>query len=361
MSSTKLPASQTRRWLSTVFFLVLLSGLLGLTAWNVTRSTALEDAQRAYIKGDLVSSLRASLDHLNRRPWSRDAVLLAARCLSRLDYSDEAEPYFRRAGKLSLDDQMFRAYGLVRGNHRERAIQAYEAILKQAPRNVTALRLLAGVQMTQSNDLEVLRLADRLIAIPEGEAIGYTLRGVIQHNLRNREESVEAFEHVLKIDPDLRIMPLPRKLFWGHLAYDLLAIGRPEDVRRYMTKVLENDPDAYLMNALGRSYYLEGDLDEAERCFRRAVELDPKDFAAHLSLGKIQLHRKDREEAMKELQLAMELGPGQYDAIYTLAMAYRQFGQDADADRLETKLEKIRETKPAAPQPPKAPLSRFAL
>src|SRR5437879_1406625 len=95
--------------------LVLLVGLLALTAWNVTRSAALAQARQTYARGELIPCLEHALDHLQRRPWSREAALLAARCLSRLDYASEAEVYYERAGRLSLSDSQIRAYGLARG------------------------------------------------------------------------------------------------------------------------------------------------------------------------------------------------------------------------------------------------------
>jgi hypothetical protein len=85
-------------------FLTVL-GLSILTGWNVTRSDALPDAERSYGRGDLVGCLQHALDHLARRPWSREGALLAARSLSRLDFADQAEPYFQRAGRLSIADQ----------------------------------------------------------------------------------------------------------------------------------------------------------------------------------------------------------------------------------------------------------------
>jgi len=91
--------------------LILLTGLLALTAWNVTRSEALGQARQAYARGELTTCVRYSLDHLERRPWSREAALLAARCLSRLDFADAAEPYLRarrRARPERLTNPRFR-------------------------------------------------------------------------------------------------------------------------------------------------------------------------------------------------------------------------------------------------------------
>ena len=185
---------------------------IALTAWNLTRSDALVAARQAYTRGELGSCLQHALDHLDRRPWSREAVLLAARCLSQLDYAEAAEAYYKRAGGLDLNDLQIRAFGLVRGNHRQRAIEAYEQILARWPDNVTALRRLAAVQFTQMNIPQLESLANRLIQTPHGEIMGYTLQGAVAHTNKDYERAVQAFEQVLERDPELRVMPLPQQI-----------------------------------------------------------------------------------------------------------------------------------------------------
>ena len=70
------PSLLRRTWIF-LESLILLTGLLALTAWNVTRSEALGQAPGLW-RGELTTCLRYSLDHLERRPWSREAALLAA-------------------------------------------------------------------------------------------------------------------------------------------------------------------------------------------------------------------------------------------------------------------------------------------
>ena len=334
-------------------------GLLVVTAWNLTASTALGEARRAYTRGDLAICLQHALDHLNRQPWSHEGALLAARCLSRLDYADAAEPYYRRAGALSLDDLQIRAYGLVRGNHRQRAIQAYEAILARWPDNVTALRRLAAVQFTQNNIPEMLKLADRLIRVPSGRAIGYTLQGVVYHNDKDHEQAAAALEHVLKLDPELRVMPLPRALFWSHLADDVAGSGRLDDVVRYLTRALEQDPDAELVYKLGRTYFLQGAMDQAERCYRQAIEWNPKDFRFPLYLGKLEFQRKHFDAALNFLEKARTLAPEHADVLHNLSLVYRHLGRTSEADRLQEILNQRRRQAPAhaqrSPQDPWPP------
>ncbi len=321
----------------------LLIGLLGLTAWIQTRSDALAKAQLAYNQADLLHCLQHALDHLERQPWSSEAALLAARCLSRLDYADAAEPYYRRAGKLSLNDSQIRAYGMARGPHPDQAIAAYRAILEVAPENITALRRLAAILLAQKKTDDILKLADRLAKLPDGAVIGTTLRGVAYHNDNNPQQAVAAFKDVLKLDPELKEMPLARSLFWSHLVDDLIASGRMEDADRSLTQALENASDASLMNRLGMIYFLRGELDDAERSFRRAAEWDPSSFDPPMNLAKVALQRGRPHEALEQLNRAKLLAPRQYPVYYNLASVYRQLGQTAEADRIQATLKQFRQ------------------
>jgi tetratricopeptide (TPR) repeat protein len=334
--------------------------LAALTAWNVTLSDRLVQSRKAYARNELVVSLQEALDHLDRRPWSREGARLAALCLSRLDYADAAEPYYQKAGGLDLNDLQVRAFGLVRGNHRQQAIEAYEQILARWPDNITALRRLAAVQLTENNIPQLNSLADRLIQTPGGVAIGYTLRGVVAQQERNHEGVVEAFERVLEHDPQLQLMPLPRSLFWSHLSEALIKSGRPEDVSRYLTQVLNEVPDAPLMITLGQAYLQRGRLEEAERCFHQAAEWDPKSYAPHYQLGKLEVQRHRPDLALACLKAARDRAPRREEVLFSLSSVYRLLDQPAEADRLQKQITENR----ARARPAHAPRNswpRYAL
>jgi tetratricopeptide (TPR) repeat protein len=336
-------------------FLIFLVGLLSFTAWNLTRSSAIVDARRAYLRGDLAVGLARALDHLDRQPWSGEACLLAANCLSRLDYSGLAQAYYRRSGPLGLNDSQIRAYALARGPHPELAIPAYNEILTRSPQNVTAMRRLAAVLLAQNEGDELLKLAERLEQTSSGGVIGSTLRGVVYHNDKIPQQAVAAFERVLELDPELREMPLPRSLFWTQLADDLISSGRIDDARHYLAKALSNAPDASLLNILGQTYFLQGMLEDADRCFRQAAELATTDHLAYVNLARVAILRHEQEEALKHLNHARSLAPRRYSVLYTLASVYRQLGRKAEASQVEESLGQLREQ--PAPQPAAASAS----
>ena len=347
-----------------VRFALLTSTVLLLsivTAWNLTRSEALAEAERAYARGDLVGGLQQALDYLERRPWSRAATLLAARCLSRLDYADQAEAYYRRAGRLSLNDQQIRAYGLVRGPHPESAIPVYREILGVAPDNVTAMRRLAAVLLSRNDKDQLLELADRLDRVPAGQVIGAMLRGTVYHNDSNPQMAVASFEQVLRLDPKLEEMPAARPLFWTQLARDLIECGRIEDAGRYLDQALAAGPNPELTDLLGYTYFLRGEFEEAERCYRRAAESDPSLFDPHLNLAKLALQRRNQDEALRELNQARLLAPRRYGVLYSLALVYRQLGQTAEADKIQEEIKELREAAATAPRTPRPSWPRYAL
>jgi tetratricopeptide (TPR) repeat protein len=360
MGQNRLADSRQRRGthLSLVAVLVALSAA---TVWNVTRSHALVAARRAYTRGDLVICLQHSLDHLRRQPWSREAALLAAHCLNRLDYAEPAETYYHRAGDLSVNDLQIRAYGLVRGPHPERAIRVFHEILARSPDNVTAMRRLAAILLAQNQTEQLLALATRLDHTSDGAVIGATLRGVVYHHDKNPQAAVLAFERVLELDPELRGIPLDRNLFWVQFADDLVSSGRIDDARRHLLKAVTKAPDSQLLNRLGQTYFLQGALDDAERCFRETVELAPTDYAAHANLAKLSIQRHDREAALKQLNHARALAPRQYSVLYSLVSVYRQLGRFTEADEIQATLKQLRTQTASLPRGADGTWPRYAL
>ncbi len=332
-----------RRGASIALWVVGFLGLLLATAWNLTRSDAIEQARVAYKVGDLPRCLELSLDHLERQPWNRESALLAARCLSRLDYSAEAEDYFRRAGDLSLGDMQIRAYGLARGPHPERSIAAFHEILEKAPDNVTALRRLAAVQLARNQTEELLRLADRLSQLAHGQVIGQTLRGVVFHNDRNEASAVSAFERVLELDPKLEEMPLPRPTFWSYLSDDLIGSGRIDQARRHLLNAVASTPDPGLLIRVGRIYVLQNEPETAARYFEQAASENPGDCEPWIELGKIAIQSKNPERALEYLERARMLAPRHYSILYSLASVYRQLDRGSDAAGVQEVIAQLRE------------------
>ena len=344
----------------------VLAGLFWLTYTNATSSRPLGEAVDAEARGDFVAALRAAIEHLDRRPWGREAARIAARCLSRLDFADDAEPYYRRGGDLTVADLQYRAYGLTRANLRERALEAYDDVLRRDPGDVGALRLKAGLLLSMTRWSDVADIGRRLSPSRSGPmevdapvmaaghwtlkpmtvgsvaVLGTTLEAVAYHNQGEVEDAVSAYEKVLELDPELRAMPLDHRLFWSQFCEDLLQLGRASEVVRRLGIADENRTDAVLTALLARAHLQQGSVDEAETCWRRVLELSPDHPGAWLNLGRIESGKGHPEEAARLLARAASLAPESIDAAYNLGLTYRRLGRPAEAKKWEDEASRLR-------------------
>jgi tetratricopeptide (TPR) repeat protein len=339
-------------WIVTRF--VPIGLLLALTTWNLDHSVALEEAEKAKFKDDLLSTRRA-MDRLEHWPPSPKAEKLAALGLSRLGYADLAEPHYRKGEKLDVAEQFVRAFGLVRIDKIDEAIEAYQKILATPKldhtNEIKAIRQMSGLLIRQSKWAELLKNADRLIEIPGGETIGYTLMGQVHSfiNPDNPKLLIDAFEKVLELDPKLERMPLPRSFFWSSLAKAHIKEGRSAESRKYLTRALDEgksnltaQESAELLGLLGDSYMLEQDQDEAESCWRKAVQFNPKATSSWLSLGRLEMRKGRFKESLVMLKKAIEIDPDSFEAHYVLSQVYRRMGRVDEAKQVEKNLEAAR-------------------
>jgi tetratricopeptide (TPR) repeat protein len=325
--------------------LLILAALVGLTTWTLTRSEALDEAQAAYDRADLTKALRRALDHLDHHPWSRDARRLAALCLSRLDFPDQAELHYRRLGlgSLSLGDGQVRAYGLLRANRRKEAVDAYLAILAEHPDDPTALQLLGGLRMAQSRWSEALEPAERLAKLPPPAGIiGLSMVASIQHDAGNPELAVAACAKLLELDPELRVQKLPRTLVLTQYAQDLLATGQPARAKQALERALAEKEEAHTLQLLGEADQQLSMPDEAESSWRRAVAIDATYAPAWSSLGRLLLVRGRPDDALRALERADALAPDSPSNIYSLIRANQMLNRGEEVRRLQRRLDALR-------------------
>ncbi|MGE3818664.1 MAG: tetratricopeptide repeat protein [Isosphaeraceae bacterium] len=326
-----------------------LAGLLALTVWRAQGFWAFHLPATLDPENDPVEALRLALDHLETWPGDLAANRLAARGLSQLIYPDEAEPYYdrlRRADRFNAQDAHARALGLTRANQRENAVAAYEAILAESPDDPLALRRLGAVQWSRGRREEALSAARRLAETPEGAVTGQILLAQVYHDGGRWEEAVRHARRVLELDPELDQLGYPREVFYLEFGDDLLRTGRTTEARQLMESALSRLDDVGLLEVLGQACLEEGDLDEADRHWRRAAERSPGRAKPWRVLGRIRLRSQRAEEAVTFLNRALEIDPEHYETLASLAAAYRVLGRLDQARELESRAATARRALP---------------
>ena len=99
-----------------------------------------------------------------------------------------------------------------------------------------------------------------------------------------------------------------------------------------MLQLVAHSPgSAEAHHRLGRVLQLQGRLNEAEACFRRALELDPDYVGALIGLGTIEAARGEPRSALKRFEMAIEIEPHDAEAHFARARVLDSMGKTDEA------------------------------
>jgi tetratricopeptide (TPR) repeat protein len=136
---------------------------------------------------------------------------------------------------------------------------------------------------------------------------------------------------------------------WTQSLARVYEMGKaPEKLAETLARLTQIDPDdlANRKNLVKLSLGNE-DYRTAEQAAREALDIDPRDVEMHLALAESRYAGHNREGAIEEWEIAVELNPAESRPYMALCIAYMDAGQKAKA---ETMLERFEKLKPGTPQ-----------
>ena len=95
----------------------------------------------------------------------------------------------------------------------------------------------------------------------------------------------------------------------------------------------------------------ESRLEESSALAQRAILLEPKNALGHYAMGRVLLAKEQWQESAVELELARKLAPESANVRFHLAIAYKNLGRLADAQRENTAFEALRDKKEVLASP----------
>jgi tetratricopeptide (TPR) repeat protein len=110
---------------------------------------------------------------------------------------------------------------------------------------------------------------------------------------------------------------------------------KPDEALKEFQEAARLAPDSPLVHYwLGKAHFFRQEKEQAEKAFKKVLELDPKHYQAMTGLGRLYSFDKNKlDQAEKLLQEALEESPDNLEAHFSLGMVYIMQGEQKKASR----------------------------
>src|SRR5688500_15178508 len=173
--------------------------------------------------------------------------------------------------------------------------------------------LLAGAELIQERDFTkaIEELQNATKHLPRN-AQAWNHRGLAHHGAGQIEQAQRAYKEALRLDINLG----PARYNLGTLALEQNDIGAAIEHLSSYTAFQPNSPDGWIK--LGSAQVRARRLDQAEKCYRNALDLRPRDPEALNGLGTVAFHRRRTQEAVSLFNSALGENPKYAPAVFNM-------------------------------------------
>ncbi len=334
-----------KRAFSNLLLVGIVLALLGTGGWLIGRQVycrhCLDQGQACLERDHCPEALAYFQSCLAVRPGDAEAVFLTARAARRLGDFDLAESFLNECQTaLQLADKVALERVLLRVSRGEvDAVGAYcRRLLEQDhPEAPLISEALIKGYLNSFRLGEAMGLVDHWLQRRPDHPQALYLRGLIQNQGPNQQETAGTFRRVLELDPeraDVRFL----------LVGLLLDLGQVQEALPHLQQLRQRRPQDLLVKVrLARCLDLLGRQGEAESYLDEVLDLQPELAPALLERGKLALRAGEPEKAEAFLQRACALAPGDYPAHYQLLQCLRQRGKTAEVQAVRKHLSQIEE------------------
>ena len=265
----------------------------------------------------------------------------------------------------------------------ERAVSALQAgdyaaaetgfrhVLAASPRHIGSLQNL-GLVYSRTNRLDqAIDVYQRALAIRPKDPGLLSNLGLAYLKKQAYSEALPVFQKLVKINPECAAARDPELLFL--LTHGYLQKLQTEEANSSVAALLDsvNPPAAHLVRCrlafeagrfdeaveqcreapadpvgaynLGVALLKSGRVEQAMPQLERAIQLDPKFWGSYYYLGKARLQTHQAEQAIPLLRQAVALNANAAEAYYELGRALLATGQNTEAGQAMQRVKQLRE------------------
>ena len=136
-----------------------------------------------------------------------------------------------------------------------------------------------------------------------------------------------------KTEKESKVTLSPQAMEHFRQGHKFLVDKKLDEALKEFQETIRLAPDSPLANYwLGKAYFYRQDKDQAEKAFNKVLQLDPKNYHAMASLGRLySFDRTKLDQAEKLLQQALEESPDNLDTHFDLGRIYAMKGEQQKA------------------------------
>ncbi|MGQ9604002.1 MAG: tetratricopeptide repeat protein [bacterium] len=311
-----------RSWIPLIVLLILV-----LASLCFPQTVELEKARELVVSGSYSEAEALISEILKTHRDNAEANYLMARIMLSKQSNDEAIDFARRAVKIDGSQAEYQFWlarahlakamesGVINSfRYARKAKESYEKAVDLDPKNVEARfelfmylvmapRLVGGdIKKAEEHAITIEKLSD---------LYGNYARAALSEKNGDIQTAEKHYLRASEIDTS--------SAFFAHLALGLFyeRQKRIDDALRVFRNILEVKPDmSAALFHIGRILVTNKmDLDEAEYCFKKYIEIEPPKSApnwaaAHWRLGMVYELKGRVDEALEEYRKAVEAAPG---------------------------------------------------
>ena len=305
-----------------------------------------QDAINAQKSGELQKADKIYKKLLNQNPENFEILFNYAVLNFDLKNYIKSEDLFKKAIFLNAHNhQVFNGYGVLLKelNKDEEAAENFYKSIEIKNDYLNAHLNLFQVYKKYNNQLEMLKVIDKIISIKPNFPIMYHEKASILQDLEKFDEAISTIATVFEYEKDsienyLRLYDIYNKK---------KSFDKCEEISKNVVSILEkkiktDDKNSNLYFDLAISYKRFEKLEIAKKYLKLAIELDPSKQIYYLTLADLQKEMKEFINAKENFEKAIKMEPlNIYCNISYAILIKDEFGQREKAKKIVLKFDKL--------------------
>ena len=200
------------------------------------------------------------------------------------------------------------------------AMELFNEVLKMKPGNTEAHLNLGKLLADQGKYDEAMRHYKEVLRLLPNDAAAYQHVAVMLVNDGRLEEAIEVLRKGLEYKP--------RNSAMLHIGLGTIYMqqGKVDQAIPEFQIAVRQRPDSTTFNNLGVALSLKGKIDEAIKCHKKAIQLDPRNAEAYYNLGNIFYSQDNFKKAIGEYEKAVSINPKYTKAHINLGVSLMEEG-----------------------------------